>query len=113
MRGSAVAPLSRPQRLQCLCIDRTINLAAEEVKVTATKDNKVLRVGKKIPPHEPMGESIGIEKIGHRNDKFQILSSGDYVSQGDHTRLRRLFPITPRAQEHDFLGVSDERNDDI
>lgn len=47
-----------------LCIDRNINLEAEEVKAITTSDGKVLEVGKKLDPHKATGESIGIEKIG-------------------------------------------------
>jgi len=46
-----------------LCIDRNINLEAEEVKVITGSDGKVLEVGKKLDPHKSSGESIGIEKI--------------------------------------------------
>jgi choline kinase len=46
-----------------LCIDKNINLEAEEVKVITDADNKVLQVGKKLDPHQSTGESIGIEKI--------------------------------------------------
>ena len=47
----------------CICIDRDINLAAEEVKVEASEDGKILKVGKVIDPKKAAGESIGIEKI--------------------------------------------------
>lgn len=46
-----------------LCIDKNINLEAEEVKVITDVEHKVLQVGKKLDPHESTGESIGIEKI--------------------------------------------------
>ena len=46
-----------------LCIDTNINLAAEEVKVIADEDGKVIAVGKGLDPHKSTGESIGIEKI--------------------------------------------------
>ncbi|HVZ58952.1 MAG TPA: phosphocholine cytidylyltransferase family protein [Patescibacteria group bacterium] len=47
-----------------LCLDKNINLEAEEVKAIATPDGKVLEVGKKLDPTKAAGESIGIEKIG-------------------------------------------------
>lgn len=47
-----------------LCIDRNINLEAEEVKVITDNEGKVIQVGKKLDPHKSSGESIGIEKIG-------------------------------------------------
>lgn len=46
-----------------LCIDRTIRLEAEEVKVETDKNGSVLKVSKKLNPHTAAGESIGIEKI--------------------------------------------------
>ncbi len=46
-----------------LCIDRNINLEAEEVKARTDSEGKVLEVGKKLDPHTASGESIGIEKI--------------------------------------------------
>lgn len=49
--------------VSALCIDRNINLEAEEVKVTTDKNGHVLAVGKKLDPHKASGESIGIEKI--------------------------------------------------
>lgn len=47
-----------------LCLDKNINLEAEEVKAIATPEGKVLEVGKKLDPAKAAGESIGIEKIG-------------------------------------------------
>lgn len=47
-----------------LCIDRNINLAAEEVKVITDNKRRVLKVGKKLDAALATGESIGIEKIG-------------------------------------------------
>lgn len=51
-----------PQR-NCLCIDKNIHLAAEEVKVAVDGENRVLRASKTLSPAEAAGESIGIEKI--------------------------------------------------
>ncbi len=50
-------------KVSALCIDRNINLEAEEVKVITDDSGKVLEVGKKLDPHKANGESIGIEKI--------------------------------------------------
>lgn len=47
-----------------LCLDKNINLEAEEVKAIATPEGLVLEVGKKLDPAKSAGESIGIEKIG-------------------------------------------------
>jgi len=50
----------------CLCIDKNIQLDAEEIKVTIEGDNKVVKVSKLVRPMDAIGESIGIEKInGH------------------------------------------------
>ena len=48
----------------CLCIDRNIQLDAEEVKVILADDARVLRASKSVAPDDAIGESIGIEKIG-------------------------------------------------
>lgn len=47
-----------------LCVDRNIALEAEEVKVVADDEMRVLEVGKLVDPKMALGESIGIEKIG-------------------------------------------------
>lgn len=50
----------------CLCIDKNIQLDAEEIKVTVEGGNKVVKVSKSVRPVDAVGESIGIEKInGH------------------------------------------------
>jgi choline kinase len=46
-----------------LCIDRDIQLDAEEVKVIVDDQLRVLQVSKTIDPNTALGESIGIEKI--------------------------------------------------
>jgi len=47
----------------CLCIDRNIQLDAEEVKVALSGDTRVALVSKSLPPADAIGESIGIERI--------------------------------------------------
>ena len=47
----------------CLCIDKNINLDAEEIKVIVKDENKVVKASKTVNPEEAIGESIGIEKI--------------------------------------------------
>lgn len=47
----------------CLCIDKHIQLDAEEIKVTVDDNNRVMMVSKSVPPKDAIGESIGIEKI--------------------------------------------------
>lgn len=53
-----------------LCIDRNIQLDAEEVKVTLSGDTRVAKIGKSLSPHEAIGESIGIEKISSETAKL-------------------------------------------
>ena len=47
----------------CLCIDKNINLDAEEIKVIIDDQNRVLKASKTVNPEDAVGESIGIEKI--------------------------------------------------
>ena len=47
----------------CLCIDRNIQLDAEEVKVILADHSRILRASKEVPARDAIGESIGIEKI--------------------------------------------------
>jgi len=47
----------------CLCIDKNINLDAEEIKVIIDNQNRVVKASKTVNPKDAMGESIGIEKI--------------------------------------------------
>ena len=47
----------------CLCIDRNIQLDAEEIKVVVKENNLIVRASKAVPPMEAIGESIGVEKI--------------------------------------------------
>ncbi len=46
-----------------LCIDKNIQLDAEEVKVIIKEQNRVVKASKTVNPEEAIGESIGIEKI--------------------------------------------------
>ncbi|MBE8232496.1 MAG: phosphocholine cytidylyltransferase family protein [Endozoicomonadaceae bacterium] len=48
-----------------LCIDKAINLDAEEIKVIIDQQGKVLKASKDVAPKDAIGESIGIEKISH------------------------------------------------
>ncbi len=47
----------------CLCIDREIQLDAEEIKVLSGDNNRVLQASKTVDPTKAIGESIGIEKL--------------------------------------------------
>ena len=46
-----------------LCIDKNIQLDAEEIKVIIKDQNRVVKASKTVNPEEAIGESIGIEKI--------------------------------------------------
>lgn len=52
-----------------LCIDKDINLDAEEIKVIIDGQGKVLKASKEVAPKDAVGESIGIEKISHATAK--------------------------------------------
>lgn len=54
----------------CLCIDKNINLDAEEIKVILDKKNRVVKASKTVNPKDAIGESIGIEKIGGETAKL-------------------------------------------
>ena len=47
----------------CLCIDKNINLDAEEIKVIIRGENRVVKASRTVNPEDAIGESIGIEKI--------------------------------------------------
>jgi choline kinase len=47
----------------CLCIDKDINLEAEEIKVIVDEQGRVVKASKTVDPKDAIGESIGIEKI--------------------------------------------------
>ena len=47
----------------CLCIDKNIDLDAEEIKVITDDQNRVLKANKTVNPKDAVGESIGIERI--------------------------------------------------
>jgi choline kinase len=46
-----------------LCIDKNIQLDAEEIKVVVEENNRIIRASKTVMPQDANGESIGIEKI--------------------------------------------------
>jgi len=57
----------------CLCVDKNINLDAEEIKVIIEDRNRVLKASKTVNPKDAMGESIGIEKISSGTAKLLFL----------------------------------------
>ncbi|VAW95910.1 putative nucleotide sugar-1-phosphate transferase [hydrothermal vent metagenome] len=54
----------------CLCIDKNINLDAEEIKVIIEGENRVVKASKSVNPKDAVGESIGIEKISGETAKL-------------------------------------------
>lgn len=54
----------------CFCIDKNIQLDAEEVKVIIDQKNRVIRASKTANPKDAIGESIGIEKISGETAKL-------------------------------------------
>jgi choline kinase len=54
----------------CLCIDKNINLDAEEIKVIIEDNNRVVKASKAVNPQDAVGESIGIEKISANTAKL-------------------------------------------
>lgn len=59
----------------CLAVNVTNKLDAEQIKVIIDWENRVLQIGKEISISESIGESIGIEKFSKQylNDLFGIL----------------------------------------
>jgi len=77
--------LVKSSHSSALCIDKNINLEAEEVKVECDKDGNVLKVGKKLPPQTAAGESIGIEKISKDAAKVLFAELEDLMKdQANH-----------------------------
>ena len=54
----------------CLCIDKNINIDAEEIKVIMDNQNRILKANKTVNPQDAVGESIGIEKISKETAKL-------------------------------------------
>ena len=60
------------QYADCLCVDKNINLDAEEIKVIIGDDNRVVKASKTVNPKDAAGESIGIEKISSKTAKLLL-----------------------------------------
>jgi len=67
-----------------LCIDRGIELDAEEVKIIVDDQFRVLRASKDVEPKEALGESIGIEKINADTAKHLFAELAQMMTQADH-----------------------------
>ncbi len=69
----------------CLCIDKNIQLDAEEIKVTVEGANKVVKVSKSVRPIDAIGESIGIEKINsHTSELLLAELQKNMLDAGNH-----------------------------
>ncbi len=62
--------LMKCQYENCLCVDKNINLDAEEIKVVIGENNRVVKANKTVNPKHAAGESIGIEKISCKTSKL-------------------------------------------
>ncbi|MGF1907360.1 sugar phosphate nucleotidyltransferase [Aliivibrio salmonicida] len=63
----------------CLCVDKNINLDAEEIKIIVNEKNHVLKASKDVNPKDAIGESIGIEKISHETAKVLFLELNEMM----------------------------------
>lgn len=75
-----------------LCMDRDIQLDAEEVKVIVDDNLLVLQASKTIDPKTAFGESIGIEKICSKSAK--LLFSELTLAMGQPGRLQDYYEAT-------------------
>jgi choline kinase len=57
----------------CLAVNITHDLDAEQIKVTANEDYKILKIGKDVEINKAIGESIGIEKF-NRNYLIELFN---------------------------------------
>ncbi|MDA9561383.1 phosphocholine cytidylyltransferase family protein [Gammaproteobacteria bacterium] len=80
----------------CLCIDKNINLDAEEIKVIIKDDNRVVKASKTVNPLDAIGESIGIEKISGEtahtlfNDLELMMKDEEYHQEYYEAAYERL-----------------------
>ena len=65
-----------------LCIDKNIQLDAEEIKVIIRENNRVVKASKTVNPKEAIGESIGIEKIC-ANTAIQLFAELETMMQDE------------------------------
>ncbi len=68
----------------CLCIDKNINLDAEEIKVIIDDQNRVLKASKTVNPEDAVGESIGIEKIDGGTAMLLLAELKIMMEDGQH-----------------------------
>ena len=95
-----------------ICIDRNIELASEEVKVSLSAGTRVAKISKTLPLDEAVGESIGIEKISTDTARQLFTELGammahehhwqDYYEAGYERLIERGVPF-------DVVDISDLR----
>ncbi len=96
----------------CLCIDRNIQLDAEEIKVVVEAGNRVVRASKTVDAKLAIGESIGIEKISSTTAKtlFAELSTmmADPVNHQDYyeSAYERLIDRNTPFHALDITGLA-------
>jgi choline kinase len=59
-----------------LALRETGTRSAEEVKVIASPEGRILRIGKEVPPADAAGESLGIERFSAKAARtlFDVLA---------------------------------------
>ncbi len=67
-----------------LCIDRSIQLDAEEVKVIVDDQLRILQASKSVDPETALGESIGIEKISAETGRLLFAELTLMMRQEEH-----------------------------
>lgn len=70
-----IAELMNSEHENCLAVNVSEELDAEQIKVIVDGKNKILKIGKEISIKDSIGESIGIEKFGrdYLKELFGIL----------------------------------------
>jgi choline kinase len=70
-----IAELLNSNHNNCLAVNVTGNLDAEQIKVIVDSENKIMKIGKEISITQSIGESIGIEKFDkyYLKDLYNIL----------------------------------------
>lgn len=76
-----LAKLFVDQATNRVVVDASVNLGDEEVKVVV-QEGKIQRIGKKLPPAQCRGESIGIEWI-HRDSTADLFTELERVVHRD------------------------------
>ncbi len=93
-----------------LCIDKNIQLDAEEIKVIIRENNRVVKASKTVNPKEAIGESIGIEKIS-ADTAIQLFAELEIMMQDTQNHQEYYEAAYERLIEKDVpfyaLDISD------